>query len=467
MRKKAEFWFLVAGLVVLFAIFAGCSGEASQATPVPTTTAVGPKFVAGDIIAKTASSTDSIWLIVKYDAKTDKYERAFTYKKSDGIWYRKDELTELADRAMTEKLYPAKVTHVSSISAVPVVTPTTIPVTTSATATATTAPLEAPTVTGITPNTGIAGTTVNITGIAGTNFRYGALVRLGSGAATITGSGVTVVSLSNITCQFAIPSNAAPGAWNVTVINTDGQSGTLSNGFSITNTTTTTTTAAPPELSVTDITPNTGERGATISITNLAGTHFQTGATVNLTRSGCQNITASGVLASTSQIICTFALPLDAAVGSWNVVVTNPSGESGTLATGFTIKNPAPTISSIYPTSNVTGLPVTITNLAGTNFQTGATVKLMKGSTPIQATNVVVVSATQITSVFDLTGADAGTWNVMVTNPDSQSVTLSPGFTVSSSLLLILITLFQILSIFQTRIQYQCFGHSNQKVTGG
>ena len=202
MRKKAEFWFLVAGLVVLFAIFAGCSGESSQATPVPTITAVGPKFVAGDIIAKTASSTDSVWLIAKYDATTDKYERAFTYKKSDGSWYRKDELTELADRAMTEKLYPAKVTHVSSLSAVPVVTPTTIPVTTSATATATTAPLAAPTVTGITPNSGMAGATVNITGIAGTNFRSGAIVRLEWGAAPIAGSSVTIVSESNITCQF-------------------------------------------------------------------------------------------------------------------------------------------------------------------------------------------------------------------------------------------------------------------------
>jgi hypothetical protein len=397
---------------------------------------VGPKFVAGDIIAKTASSTDSIWLIKTYDAKTDKYERAITYKKSDGSWYRKDERTELSDRATTEKLYPVKVTHVSSLSAVPVITATTVPVTTSTMVTATTAPLAAPTITGITPSSGMAGATVNITTLTGTNFRTGAIVRLERGSAPIAGSSVTIVSVSNITCQFVIPSSAAIGAWNVTVINTDGQSGILSNGFSIINTTTTTsttttTTTAPPVITVMNITPNTGVNGTTVSITNLAGTNFQTGATVNLTRSGSQNITASGVLASTSQIACTFTIPSDAVIGSWNVVVINPGGESGTLANGFTIKNPAPTITSIIPNTNVTGLPVNITSLTGTNFQIGATVKLMKGSAIIQATNVVVVSATQVTCIFDLNEAAAGQWDVLVTNPDTQTGTLPSGFTVT------------------------------------
>jgi hypothetical protein len=432
-----EIRLLLAGLVVIAVLLAGCSSESPQnVTTVPTTAMNQPKYVAGDIIAKTATSADSMWLIVKYDAKTDKYERALAYKKSDGSWYRKDERTDLSDRALTEKLYPAKVTHVSSISAVPVVTPTTIPVTTSTTVTATTAPLAAPTVTGITPSSGMAGATVNITTLTGTNFRSGATVGLGRGAATIAGSSVTIVSVSNITCQFVIPSNAAIGAWNVTVINSDGQSGTLSNGFSITNTTTTTqttttTTTAPPAITVTNITPNTGVKGTTVSITNLAGTNFQTGATVNLTRSGSQNITASGVLASTSQIVCTFALPSDAAVGSWNVVVTNPDGQSGTLANGFTIKNPAPTISGITPNSNVTGLSVNITNLAGTNFQNGATVKLHSGSIDITGTNVVVVSATQITCMFDLSGAATGQWDILVTNPDTQSVTSPNGFTIT------------------------------------
>jgi len=76
-----EIRLLLAGLVVLAVLFAGCSGESPQnVTTVPTTVVNQPKFVAGDIIAKTATSADSMWLIVKYDAKTDKYERASRIK---------------------------------------------------------------------------------------------------------------------------------------------------------------------------------------------------------------------------------------------------------------------------------------------------------------------------------------------------------------------------------------------------
>jgi hypothetical protein len=48
----------------------------------------------------------------------------------------------------------------------------------------------------------------------------------------------------------------------------------------------------------------------------------------------------------------------------------------------------------------------------------------------ITATDVTVVSSTQITCDFDLTGAVPGLWNVVVTNPDAQSGTLPDGFTV-------------------------------------
>ena len=51
----------------------------------------------------------------------------------------------------------------------------------------------------------------------------------------------------------------------------------------------------------------------------------------------------------------------------------------------------------------------------------------------IDATDVVVVSDSQITCRFDLTGAATGQWDVVVTNPDTQSGTLPDGFTVLSA----------------------------------
>jgi hypothetical protein len=83
---------------------------------------------------------------------------------------------------------------------------------------------------------------------------------------------------------------------------------------------------------------------------------------------------------------------------------------------------PGPTISAISPTSGTTsgGTSVTIT---GTGFSSGATVTL--GGT--SATNVAVVSSTSITATTPAHAA--GTVNVVVTNTDSQSGTLTNGYT--------------------------------------
>ncbi len=92
----------------------------------------------------------------------------------------------------------------------------------------------------------------------------------------------------------------------------------------------------------------------------------------------------------------------------------------------------APTVTSITPNSGETNATVDITDLAGTGFLSGATVKLEKaGETDIIATNVTVVSSTQITCTFVLTGAASGAWDVLVTNTDTTSGRLIDGFTVT------------------------------------
>ena len=91
-------------------------------------------------------------------------------------------------------------------------------------------------------------------------------------------------------------------------------------------------------------------------------------------------------------------------------------------------------MTSITPNSGLNNSPVSITNLAGTGFLAGATVKLTRtGETDISGTTVSVVSPTQITCTFDLTGKVVGAWNVVVTNPDNQSGTLANGFTINQA----------------------------------
>jgi len=94
---------------------------------------------------------------------------------------------------------------------------------------------------------------------------------------------------------------------------------------------------------------------------------------------------------------------------------------------------PIPTITGIAPNSSTNNGPVNITDLSGTGFIDGATVKLTQAGEPeIVATNVSVVSSTQITCTLDLTGAAARSWNVVVANPGGQPVTLADGFIVTA-----------------------------------
>ncbi len=279
----------------------------------------------------------------------------------------------------------------------------------------------APSVSGITPSAGVSGSTVAAT-LAGNNFHSGATVRLTRpGYSDIPGSSVGFVSATQLTCTFNL-AGAAAGQWNVVLTNPDGQNGSLPDSFTVSN-------AAP---TVTGISPSSGYSGLNVEISNITGTNFLNGATVTFRR-GTDTITATNTtVISSLRISCTADLS-GAATGTWDVVVTNPDLQSGTGSTMFTVMPAlAPTVSAMTPNTGNRGWPVTITSLTGSNFQSGATVQLLQGSGTITATNVTVVSPTEITCTFSLTGAPAGLWSVRVINPDLQSGTGTGLFTVFS-----------------------------------
>jgi hypothetical protein len=170
----------------------------------------------------------------------------------------------------------------------------------------------APTVSSIAPNTGTSGGGTRVT-ISGTGFEAGATVSLGGTAAT----GVTVVSSTSITATT--PAHAA-GAVSVVVTNTDGQNGTLANGY--------TYTAVTPAPTVSLIAPNTGSSGGGTRV-SVTGTGFAAGATVSLGGTAATGVT---IVSSTSITATTAAH----AAGTASVVVTNTDGQSGTLASGYT-----------------------------------------------------------------------------------------------------------------------------------
>ena len=283
----------------------------------------------------------------------------------------------------------------------------------------------APTVISITPNFGNSGSSVGIGNLTGTNFISGASVKLSRlGNPDLFASNVNVLDTTNLTCTLTLPAGTSPGSWDVTVINTDGRSGVLSNSFTVNN----------PGLTVTGITPNSGIQDYSVTVTNLAGTGFETLATVRLNSLSYPDIPATGVVVvNQNQIICAFDLT-GAPSGTRNVVVTNTDGREGMLVNGFTITANAPAITGISPNTGMQGTVVSGINLAGRGFQNNARINLTRsGYANITANAVVVVYPAQITCSFDLTGAATGSWNIDVTNPDYQSGSLANGFTVTSA----------------------------------
>ncbi|MFC1552551.1 C10 family peptidase, partial [Candidatus Latescibacterota bacterium] len=120
-----------------------------------------------------------------------------------------------------------------------------------------------------------------------------------------------------------------------------------------------------------------------------------------------------------------FLLPSPAVEGSYNINLSLDTGPHQGVISGtnsfFVGSHSIPVVSSITPDNGLNTEPVDITDLSGVNFQNGATVKLkMIGQSDIIGTNVNVVSSSKITSTFDLEGVAAGSWDVVVTNPDTQ-----------------------------------------------
>jgi hypothetical protein len=256
----------------------------------------------------------------------------------------------------------------------------------------------APTVTSVSPNTGstLGGTSVTITG---TNFVAGAAVTFGTTPAT----NVSVTSSTTITATT--PANAA-GALSVTV-SENGQSGSLASGF----------TYAVPTPTVTGVSPNTGTTVGGTSVT-ITGTNFVSGATVTFGTAAATNVT----VASSTTITAT--TPANSA-GSVTVTVSE-SGQSGSLASGFTYAVPTPTVTGVSPNAGTTAGGTSVT-ISGTNFLSGATVTF-GGSA---ATAVTVVNSTTITATTP--AGSAGGVTVTVTNAGGGSGSLASGFTYSST----------------------------------
>lgn len=301
----------------------------------------------------------------------------------------------------------------------------------------------APTISSVSPNTGLGGTTITINGsnfantVLGTaNAVSDAIVSVGNAPCvagntsadstclrSIPGSPTSPpIVLSNIKIQGIVP-NTPGGTATITVTNPDGQTAT--------STFTSTEPVGPPTLAT--VSPATGPSLGRTLVT-LTGTSFVQGATVTFGGNGHAlfgSVTVSGGTTIT-------ALTPAGLYGLVDVTVTNPGGLTVTLPYSFTFAAaPRPTITSITPTSGPNGTQLTITgtgfastNGAFTNAAVSASVTIGGqllgpiGSTPL------VGDSTTITGIVP--NHPAGAVDVGVMNPDGQGDILAAGYTYPS-----------------------------------
>jgi len=206
---------------------------------------------------------------------------------------------------------------------------------------------------------------------------------------------------------------------------------------------------------INNLSPAEGRPGQTLDVI-LTGTNFQgdplsfgSGITVN-------SFDVAGESSTTGTANITIAP--DASPGPRDVTLTNPDSGVGTKTGAFSVQTTTTTTTTTTTvTTTTTTVPSTdpqidsISNniqllassgrstshiLTGTNFASGATVKLVKaGQGEIAASNVLVsLDGKEISFSVQLpprsdTGA-IGYWNIVVTNPDASSTTLVNGFRV-------------------------------------
>jgi hypothetical protein len=127
--EKITYGILITLILILGVGIAGCSDQsAATTTKVPATGVITAKYLAGDVIGKTASTPESrLYVIIQYDNSTDLYTWLMLYKNPDGSWgHFITNKTKKVDRTLAETLFPVIVSQVD-ISSVPIITPTVPP----------------------------------------------------------------------------------------------------------------------------------------------------------------------------------------------------------------------------------------------------------------------------------------------------------------------------------------------------
>ena len=251
----------------------------------------------------------------------------------------------------------------------------------------------APTITSISPGSGLAGSTVTVTG---TNFP----TSYGSVSATLGGVSVSANVYSNNQFTFAVPTSLAAGSYSF-VLTAGPSNVTAPQKFTVT---------AP---TISSFSPSSGPVGGQVTLTGT----FVTGQyyTVNF-----GSYTTSAYAQSSNTLIVNVPAGIPPGALKISVVI---GGQTVTAPGSFTVTTP--TITSFSPTSGVAGTTVTITGTGFNSAYYGTSVSFGTVNA-----NILSITSTSITvTVPSNTGNGA---MKIIVNSGGQTVTSSSNFTVTN-----------------------------------
>ena len=281
--------------------------------------------------------------------------------------------------------------------------------------------------TGIGPTSGTAGFNV-IVHLNGDGFSPDVNARL------VRGSDVIQIQKNTVTQTLidgtvTIPADAATGSWDVVIDRPDLQYSEIKNGFQVNPAT------GPPLIppTISGIDPSSVMAGSSDFTLKVTGTNYVSGSKVRW--NGGDLATTYVSPTSLSAVVPKANI---AASGTAAITVSNPGGTtSNSVPLNIYPKEPL-AVTGITPNEGKRGVPVAITNLAGTGFISPVKVNLTRSSSwgtqiDIPANTINVQSSHKITCGFTIDAAKpTGKYNVKVTNPDGTSSSLANGFNVTA-----------------------------------
>ena len=255
-----------------------------------------------------------------------------------------------------------------------------------------------PVATSLAPASMVVGSAAFTLVVNGSNFINGSVVKWNGSART-----TTYVSATKLQAAITVADIASVGTASITVTNGTPGGGTSTPALSF--------SINYPLPTATLLSPVTAIAGGPAFTLTVTGTNFFKNASV-VQWNGANRVTT---FVSATQLTAAILATDLASVGTASVTVFNPTPGGGTSAKlSFAINYPAPTATSVLPTSAIAGGAAFTLTVNGTNFVKSTSVVRWNGSNRV----TTFVSATQLTAAILSTDlATAGTASVAVFNP--------------------------------------------------